>query len=193
MPIEYLYIAIIGIDRNRFIIFLENQSAMLSIFPPMKRSQLTSCPFCAVCGSCSQMGLLLVAPGGTILQIQVQLTDIMHSITTRTIVGIVLVIGCSAGPERVFIRKCHIQDTGIGPVYQFSATILHHFLSILAGNIHITDNFSGSSTCFSIFHIDVHSTFFYTGRIVVMTLIIVSCRSNGTSTYGNLRTGPDCF
>ena len=49
------------------------------------------------------MRLLFVCPSCTVLQIQIELADIMRSITASAIVRIILVIGCHSLPEGILI------------------------------------------------------------------------------------------
>ena len=128
-----------------------------------------------------QSTLLLVGPGCTVLQIQVELADIMHGIAAAAIVIIILVIGCNALPEGIFIRQGHIDNACIIPVNQLATSVFHNLLAILAGCIHITGNLSGCIACSAVLHVDVQRAFIYADCIEIMRLIAVFSCGNGAA------------
>ena len=175
--------------KNRILVFLVNNACMGFITSAMEGSELASFPYLFFLVQCSggHMGLLLVGPGSTICKVQVEFADIVHGIAAGPVAVIILVIGCYAGPEGVFVRKGHIQLSGILTIHQCSAGIFHHFLSILVGHIHIAGDFRSIGAGFAVLHVDIDGTFVYAGCIVVVALILIFRCRNGTAAYGNFR------
>ena len=149
MIIEYSGMTAVIDNRNRMVILLVNQACICYILATMQCCQRAACPYRIFrrYGRSCHMRLLFVSPGCTVLQIQVELADIMHGIAAAAIVIIILVIGCNALPEGIFIRQGHIENACIIPVNQLAAAVFHNLLAILAGCIHITGNLGGRIAC----------------------------------------------
>ena len=168
-------------NRNRIIVLLVNQAGICRIAAAMQTCQGAAAPLCFRNSGSSYMGLLLVGPGCTILQIQVNLADIMHSIAAAAIIGIILVIGCNTLPEGFVISQSNIENACVCPINKLAASIFHNLLAILTGCIHITGNLSGRISCSTVLHIDVKRALFYTYCIEIMRFIAVLCCSNITA------------
>ena len=127
--------------------------------------------------------MLFIGPSGAVLQIQVELADIMHSIAASAIVGIILVIGCHALPEGLVISQSHIEDACVIPVNQLAAGIFHDLLAILAGGIHIPGNLGGRIACSAVLHVDVQRALFYAYCIEIMRrlAVVFSCRDGAAA------------
>ena len=136
------------------------------------------------------MRLLFVCPSCTVLQIQIELSDIMRGVAAGAIVISILVIGCNALPEGIFIRQSHIKDACVLPVDQLAAGIFHDLLAILVGGVHITGNLGGRIACSAVLHIDVQRAFIYADCIEIMRMIAVfGCRDGATADrYLGIRT-----
>ena len=127
------------------------------------------------------MRLLFVGPSCTVLQIQVELADIMHSVAAAAIVGIIHIIGCNTLPEGILIGQSHVEDACILPVNQLATGVFYNLLAILAGCVHITGNLGGRIACSAVLHVDVQRAFIYADCIEIMRLIAVFSCSNGAA------------
>ena len=182
MIIEYSGMTAVIDNRNRIGILLVNQACIIGILTAMQCCQRAATPLCFRNSGSSYMRLLFVCPSCTVLQIQIELSDIMRSIAASAIVGIILVIGCHALPEGILIGQSHIKDACVIPVDQLTARVFHNLLAILASGIHITGNLGGRIACCAILHIDVQRAFIYTDCIEIMRMIAVfGCRDGAAA------------
>ena len=184
MLIEYSGMTAVIDNRNRMIILLINQTCVIRIFATMQCCQRAACPYRIFgrYGRRCHMRLLFVSPGGTVLQIQVELANIMRGVTTGAIVLIIHVIGCNTLPEGILIGQSHIKDACVIPVDQLTAGIFHDLLAILAGGVHITGNLGGRIACSAVLHVDVQRAFIYADCIEIMRMIAVfSCRDGAAA------------
>ena len=183
MIIEYSGMTAIIYNRNRIVILLVNQTCICCILAAMQCCQRAACPYRIFgrYGRSCHMRLLFVGPGCTVLQIQVELADIMHGIAAAAIVIIILVIGCNALPEGIFIRQGHIENACILPINQLAAAVFHNLLAILAGCIHITGNLGGRIACCAVLHVDIQRAFIYADCIEIMRFIAVFGCSNSAA------------
>ena len=131
------------------------------------------------------MGLLLIRPCGPVLQIQVKIPDIMHRIPAAAVIIIVLFICRHTGPGRILIRQRHMEISSVLPICQLAAAVFNNFLSILPCNIHIPDDIGSCASGRTIFHVDIDSSFFHTGRIEIMGFIRIRCCRNSTAADRN--------
>ena len=183
MLIEYCSMTAIIYNRNRIVILLVNQACVCRTIAAMQCCQSAACPYRIFgCYGCRcHMRLLFISPDCAILQIQVELADIMHSIAATAIIGIIHVISCYALPEGILIGQSYVENACVIPVNQLAAGVFHNLLAILAGCIHIAGNLSGRAACSAVLHVDVQRTLFYTDCIEIMRLIAVLCCSNSAA------------
>ena len=183
MLIEYSGMTAIIYNRNRIVILLVNQACIICILAAMQCCQRAACPYRIFgrYGRSCYMRLLFVSPGCTVLQIQVELANVMRSITAGAIVIIILVISCNALPERILISQCNIENACVIPVNQLAAGVFHNLLAILAGCIHITGNLGGRIACSAVIHVDIQRAFIYADCIEIMRFIAVFSCSNSAA------------
>ena len=183
MIIEYSGMTAIIYNRNRIVILLVNQTCVICILAAMQSRQRAACPYRIFgrYGRSCHMRLLFVGPGCTVLQIQVELTDIMRSIAAAAIVGIIHIIGCNTLPEGILIGQSNIENACIIPVNQLATSVFHNLLAILAGCVHITGNLGGRIACCAVLHVDVQRAFIYADCIEIMRFITVFGCSNSAA------------
>ena len=131
------------------------------------------------------MRLLLIRPGGPVLQIQIKIPDIMHRIPAAAVIIIVLFIRRHTSPGRILICQRHMKISSVLPICQLASAVFNNFLSILPCNIHIPDNIGSCASWRTIFHVDIDSSFFYTGRIEIMGFVRIRCCRNSTAADRN--------
>ena len=184
MIIEYSGMTAVIDNRNRIVILLINQAGVCLILTAMQCCQRAACPYRIFgrYGRCCHMRLLLIGPSCTVLQIQIELSDIMHSIAASAIVVVIHIISSHALPEGILISQSHIKDACVIPVDQLTAGIFHDLLAILAGGVHITGNLGGRIACSAVLHVDVQRAFIYADCIEIMRMIAVfSCRDGAAA------------
>ncbi|CDD12646.1 unknown [Phascolarctobacterium succinatutens CAG:287] len=164
-------------------IILENMACICCILATMQCCQRAACPYRIFSryGRSCYMRLLLIGPGCTVLQIQVELANVMRSITAAAIVIIILVISCNALPERILIGQCNVENACVLPINQLTAAVFHNLLAILAGCIHITGNLGSRIACCAVLHVDIQRAFIYADCIEIMRFIAVFGCSNSAA------------